>query len=96
LSQGSILSKLWSSVAERLSSTLVKSIRERVQGYVSGLFKKFVQATLCIIVLSIGLVYVTLGFVKAAAILIPEWASFLLVGTLLILFGFLSMKLALK
>ena len=75
---------------------MVSNIRERIQDYINRLLKRAVQAAISITVLAVGFVYVTLGFVKAAATLIPEWSSFLLVGTLLILFGVLSAKLAMK
>ena len=87
-----IFSRIWS----RIFGTVASSIRERIQDYISRLLKKFVQAAISITILAVGFVYVTLGFVKAAATLIPEWSSFLLVGTLLILFGVLSAKLAMK
>jgi len=96
LGQGTIFSKLWSRVAEGIGGTLVSNIKERIQSYANRLLKKLVQVAISITILALGLVYVTLGFVKAAATLIPEWASYLLVGTVLILFGFLSAKLAMK
>ena len=92
MSKETIFSRIWS----RICGSVASNIRERIQDYVSRLLKKFVQAAISIAILTLGFVYVTLGFVKAAATLIPEWSSFLLVGTLLILFGVLSAKLALK
>ena len=92
MSKETIFSRIWS----RIFGTVASNIRERIQDYISRLLKKFVQAAISIAILTLGLVYVTLGFVKAAATLIPEWSSFLLVGTLLILFGVLSAKLAMK
>ncbi len=87
-----IFSRIWS----RICGSVASNIRERIQDYINRLLKKAVQAAISITVLAVGFVYVTLGFVKAAATLIPEWSSFLLVGTLLILFGVLSAKLAMK
>ena len=75
---------------------VASNVRARIEGYIGRLLKKSIRVTISIAILTLGLVYVTLGFVKAAATLIPEWSSFLLVGTLLILFGVLSAKLTTK
>ena len=92
MNQETIFSRIWS----RICGTVAENVRERIQNYINGLLKKFVRAAISITILTLGFVYVTLGFVKAVATLIPEWSSFLLVGTLLILFGVLSAKLAMK
>jgi len=74
----------------------IDSVKEMAWVYLRILFRKMALFALALTLFLIGFVYVTFGLVKALATIIPEWASLIVIGTVILALGYILFRQASK
>jgi len=81
-------------LARILAEQLSQSLREKAKHYFREVAKRIAMIVIGLLFLVTGLFYVMLGIVKAIALYIPEWGAFGLVGVIIIIIGYFTLKRA--
>lgn len=87
-------------VIEAVTRILVEQfsrfLREKAKQCVREVAKRIAVIVIGILLMVSGLFYVMLGITKAIALYLPEWGAFGLVGILVIVIGYLALRMVTK
>lgn len=90
--QKSIFGTVKQIIFNYIESLIVGTLKEKIRGYLHAFFRMLSLLAITLMFFLIGFIYITLGIIKVLSIVIPEWASLIVVGLILSAMGYLTFR----
>ncbi len=90
--QKSIFGTVKEKVFDYLENLIVGAVKEKINEFIRTFFRMLILLAVAFTFFLIGFIYVTFGIIKALTIVIPEWASLIVVGLIILVLGYVVFR----
>jgi hypothetical protein len=90
--QKSIFGTVKEKVFDYLESLIVGAVKEKINEFIRAFLRMLILLAATLTFFLIGFIYVTLGIIKALTIVIPEWASLIVIGLIILVLGYIVFR----